>query len=414
MKLETFFEKFEVFADAPDAVERMRGLVLELAVKGAVSERQAADQDDPAWREFCANCDLRSRGSDSVRQQPFEIPAAWRWVCLGDLGTTRVRNDVEDGRRVSFVPMALISSAYGVSAQSEERTWSEVKNGFTHFAEGDVVMAKITPCFENAKSSVMRKLVNGLGAGTTELHVFRRATELILPEFVLIYIKTRGFIMRGEPHMTGSAGQKRVPREYFAASPFPLPPLAEQKRIVAKVDELMALCDRLELQQEEREKRHAAISRAALARFSEAPTPSNLNLIFHKSYTISPADLRKTILTLAVRGKLVPQDPRDEAADKLVARLEQERPRLAKEQGVRLPKGVPPLSVGEYPHDIPASWRWSRTGHLALVIDYGTSQKAGSDASKVPVYRMGNNVGGRLVNDNLKYVDPHIDDLPGL
>ncbi len=387
MKLETFFEKFEVFADAPDAVERMRGLVLELAVKGAVSERQAADQDDPAWREFCANCDLRSRGSDSVRQQPFEIPAAWRWVCLGDLGTTRVRNDVEDGRRVSFVPMALISSAYGVSAQSEERTWSEVKNGFTHFAEGDVVMAKITPCFENAKSSVMRKLVNGLGAGTTELHVFRRATELILPEFVLIYIKTRGFIMRGEPHMTGSAGQKRVPREYFAASPFPLPPLAEQKRIVAKVDELMALCDRLELQQEEREKRHAAIS---------------------------PADLRKTILTLAVRGKLVPQDPRDEAADKLVARLEQERPRLAKEQGVRLPKGVPPLSVGEYPHDIPASWRWSRTGHLALVIDYGTSQKAGSDASKVPVYRMGNIVGGRLVNDNLKYVDPHIDDLPGL
>ena len=92
----------------------------------------------------------------------------------------------------------------------------------------------------------------------------------------------------------------------------PLPPLAEQKRIVAKVDELMALCDRLEAQQQERETRHAALARASLARFADAPTPANLNFLFHKSYAIPPADLRKSILTLAVQGKLVPQDPNDE------------------------------------------------------------------------------------------------------
>ena len=95
----------------------------------------------------------------------------------------------------------------------------------------------------------------------------------------------------------------------------PLPPLAEQKRIVAKVDELMALCDRLEAQQQERETRHAALARASLARFADAPTPANLNFLFHKSYTIPPADLRKSILTLAVQGKLVPQDPNDEPAE---------------------------------------------------------------------------------------------------
>ena len=96
--------------------------------------------------------------------------------------------------------------------------------------------------------------------------------------------------------------------------PIPLPPLAEQKRIVAKVDELMALCDRLEAQQQERETRHAALARASLARFADAPTPANLQFLFHPSYAIPPADLRKSILTLAVQGKLVPQDPNDEPA----------------------------------------------------------------------------------------------------
>jgi type I restriction enzyme S subunit len=88
----------------------------------------------------------------------------------------------------------------------------------------------------------------------------------------------------------------------------PLPPLAEQKRIVAKVDELMALCDRLEAQQQERETRHASLARASLARFADAPTPANLPFLFHPSYAIRPADLRKSILALAVQGKLVPFD----------------------------------------------------------------------------------------------------------
>ncbi|ATC65434.1 hypothetical protein CMV30_16600 [Nibricoccus aquaticus] len=95
----------------------------------------------------------------------------------------------------------------------------------------------------------------------------------------------------------------------------PLPPLAEQKRIVAKVDELMALCDRLELRQQERETLHAALARATLARFAEAPTLANQTLLFHSSFSIPPSDLRKYILTLAVQGQLVLQDPNDEPAE---------------------------------------------------------------------------------------------------
>ena len=370
MKLETFFEKFDQFADAPDAVAKMRELVLELAAKGALSERHASDQDDPAWREFVTKFDQRSCDSYTDAEPPFEIPAEWRWTCLDDLGTTKVRNDVEDSTRVSFVPMALISSTYGVAAQSEERTWSEIKKGFTHFADGDVVMAKITPCFENAKSAVMRNLINGVGAGTTELHVFRRGTDLVLPEFALLYVKTRGFITRGEPRMTGSAGQKRVPREYFATSPFPLPPLAEQKRIVAKVDELMALCDRLEAHQQERETRHAALARASLARFADAPTSANLPFLFHPSYAIPPADLRKSILTLAVQGKLVSQDPNDEPAE--VPALS----RVTKSKGER-----------EAPFELPGNWKWMQLGQVSELINGDRSKnypnKAESNCAKM-------------------------------
>jgi type I restriction enzyme S subunit len=96
---------------------------------------------------------------------------------------------------------------------------------------------------------------------------------------------------------------------YIKGFAVPLPPLAEQKRIVAKVDELMALCDRLEAQQQERDTRRSALARASLARFAEAPTPANLHHLFHPSYTIPPADLRKSILTLAVQGKLVASVP---------------------------------------------------------------------------------------------------------
>ena len=116
--------------------------------------------------------------------------------------------------------------------------------GYTHFAEGDVGLAKITPCFENGKSTVFRNLTGGIGSGTTELHVIRPL--FVTADYIALFLKSSHFIDPGISRMTGTAGQKRVPTEYFTSSAFPLPPLAEEHRIVAKVDELMALCDRME------------------------------------------------------------------------------------------------------------------------------------------------------------------------
>jgi len=174
----------------------------------------------------------------------FTIPSAWSWTYLAQIGIINPQNDSEGNAEASFIPMRMIYAEYRQPSQHEIRPWGEIRRGFTHFADGDVGLAKITPCFENGKSTVFRNLTGGIGAGTTELHIVRPI--FVVPGYILIFLKSSHFIEAGIPKMTGTAGQKRVPKDYFAFSPFPLPPLAEQHRIVARVDELMALLNELE------------------------------------------------------------------------------------------------------------------------------------------------------------------------
>lgn len=177
---------------------------------------------------------------------PFEIPNGWAWCRLCEIGTINPRNDIDNELTVSFIPMKLISEKYGGQPNSEIRVWKEIKNGFTHLASNDVAVAKITPCFENSKSCVFKNLLNNFGAGTTELHVFRRHSESIIPEYIYLNFKTKRFLVDGERIMRGVAGQQRIPTDYFSNLLIPLPPLPEQQRIVKKVDKLMQFCDELE------------------------------------------------------------------------------------------------------------------------------------------------------------------------
>lgn len=186
---------------------------------------------------------------DAEKLEPFVLPVNWCWTCLNELGDTAPRNELNDDIEVGFSPMRLINAKFGEPIKFELKSWGEARKGFTHFAEGDVVVAKITPCFENGKSGIIRGAPNGYGSGTTEIHVFRAVPDCVLSEYVLAFLKSPHFLINGESHMTGTAGQKRVPWSYFAKTPFPLPPFLEQQRIVAKVQELLALCDKLEARQ---------------------------------------------------------------------------------------------------------------------------------------------------------------------
>ncbi len=238
----------------PDQIKALRQAILNLAVRGKLVPQNPNDEPAAELLKRIESEKARLVKAGVIRRPkvpvllsgdelPFHLPRAWAWTQIAELGVISPRNDSRDDHVASFVPMPMIPAEYGATNVHEPRQWGEIKKGYTHFAEGDVGLAKITPCFENGKSIVFRNLTGGIGSGTTELHVV--CPIFVDADYIVLFLKTPHFIETGIPRMTGTAGQKRVPAEYFANSPFPLPPLAEQHHIVAKVDELMALCDRL-------------------------------------------------------------------------------------------------------------------------------------------------------------------------
>ena len=135
--------------------------------------------------------------------------------------------------------MPLLKEGFSNYHTNEIREWKKVKTGFTHFATGDLIVAKITPCFQNRKSAIVRELPNGIGAGTTELHVLRDSTKILCMEYLLLVMKTSLFINDGIDHFTGTAGQQRIGKDFIKNYLIPLPPINEQRRIVKKVFELI-------------------------------------------------------------------------------------------------------------------------------------------------------------------------------
>ena len=171
---------------------------------------------------------------------PFEIPKSWVWCRFNAIGELNPRNKADDNTLSSFVAMAHLFGGYGSAFETTTKVWKEIKQGFTHFAENDVVFAKITPCFQNRKSAIMKNLKNGIGAGTTELHVMRCNSSLINLKYVLFFVKTQKFINDGLSTTLGVVGQQRIDSTFVGNYFFPLPPRTEQKRIVSQIELVFA------------------------------------------------------------------------------------------------------------------------------------------------------------------------------
>jgi len=391
MNPDWLLKHFDQISEAPDAVPRLRRFILNLAVRGKLVEQDQTDEPASellkrieAEKEWLTKAgELRKHHTQPLDEEQiaFTIPSAWSWTHLAQIGIINPQNDSEDNAEASFVPMRMIYAEYRQPSEHEIRPWGEIRRGFTHFADGDVGLAKITPCFENGKSTVFRNLTGGIGAGTTELHIVRPI--FVVADYILIFLKSSHFIEAGIPKMTGTAGQKRVPKDYFAFSPFPLPPLAEQHRIVGKVDELMALCDELEAAQAKRERRRDRLGAATLHGLNngDAIPETGTRPTFEESarfyfnhlprLTTRPDhihQLRQTILNLAVRGKLVPQGPNDEPASELLKRIRAEMERLMKEGKARRQEPQPDLETNGMPFAIPNSWAWARLGDVIHLV----------------------------------------------
>ncbi len=170
-----------------------------------------------------------------------DLPEGWRWTTLSELceiNPPKPRADaLPADAPVTFVPMPAVDGELGAITQPEARPFSRIRNGYTAFRDGDVIMAKITPCMENGKAAVARHLENGLGFGSTEFHVLR-SKEGVLPEFIYYFIRQETFRRAAELRMTGSVGQKRVPTDFLEGVEIPFPPLEEQRWIVDRLEEL--------------------------------------------------------------------------------------------------------------------------------------------------------------------------------
>jgi type I restriction enzyme S subunit len=162
---------------------------------------------------------------------------------VGDLVDFDPKNDCADDTEVGFVPLQRLGVDYRSRHTFEPKPWSAVKKGYTHFADGDVLLARITPSFENGKAGIVRGLPNGIGAGSTEYFVCRPIKGVLLPEYLLAYFKTPQFLRDGEQVMSGAVGQQRVPKQYVLDSELYLAPFNEQKRIADKLETVLARVD---------------------------------------------------------------------------------------------------------------------------------------------------------------------------
>jgi type I restriction enzyme, S subunit len=382
MKLETFFEKFDQFADAPDAVTKMRELVLQLAVQGRLVHQDINDEPaEEMLQRITSTAKSRRRGIDEFDdiEEPFKIPGNWAWVRL-----TRVLNKLTDGTHHSPPNKPLGDFMY-VTAKNIKTDGVEFQD-ITYVSKEihDEIFSRCDPSFGD-----VLYIKDGATTGVATINQLKepfsmlssvallKPSPVISNRYLLWAIRSPFFYEETRGAMKGAA-ITRVTLSVMAASLLPLPPLAEQKRIVAKVEELMALCDRLEAQQKEGETRHIKLARAAIARFDEAPTPANLDWLFHPSYSVTPADLRETILNLAVQGKLISQDPNDQSVDELLATSDKQRQETAKSDR-RASTDVTSLLSADDRWDIPDSWSWRALADLVLFIDY-----RGKTPNKVP------------------------------
>jgi len=169
---------------------------------------------------------------------PFEIPSSWSWARLCTVFDINPRNAIPDDLEVAFVEMKAIKDGFNNEFSQEHRLWKMVKTGFTHFQNGDVGFAKITPCFENRKSVLFDGLKNGYGAGTTELHILRSNKTLILPEYLLYFVKSQYFIDYGLAKYSGNAGQQRFGTSDVKQTLIPIPPCNEQIRICNRIKQI--------------------------------------------------------------------------------------------------------------------------------------------------------------------------------
>ncbi|MBL9044895.1 MAG: restriction endonuclease subunit S [Myxococcales bacterium] len=405
MNLDTFFEKFDLFADAPNAVAKMRELILWLAVRGKLTKQNLGEESGQEllariWRNLAQQKSITKPSSfaiDTTESLP-SLPMSWVWARFCEVAII-ASNLVDPSDYLDSIHLAPDNIEKGTGKLLPCRTIreDEVKSSKHRFYSGQVVYSKIRP---NLAKVVV---VNFDGLCSADMYPI---DSLIDAKFLQIFMLSDIFLAQAVKSDTRVAMPKINQTELNAIC-VSIPPLAEQKRIVAKVDELMALCDRLEAQQQQRETRHTALAQASLTRFADAPTTANLELLFHKAFSVVPSQLRKTIIDLAVQGRLISQNTDDGTAAAFVHQLQIQRRdsyeggRIAAEKAHTRPPKRPSNDFNAYVSEqiegMPTGWCETRIGDIAECLDYlrvpvNKAERLG-DRGEIPYYGANGQVG---------------------
>ena len=244
-KIESLFSLISLIetgkSNLQSAVKQAKSKILDLAIHGKLVPQ---DPNDEPAAELLKRINPKAEIS-SDNELYGKMPEGWCVVKVKDVFVINPKNKIDEDIDAGFVPMANISDGFLNQFSYEKKKWKSIKSGFTHFADGDIAVAKISPCLENRKSMVLDNLPNGIGAGTTELHIFRPLlclTQL----YGLYFFKSDYFINQCVGTFNGVVGQQRVGKSIVGDISIPLPPLPEQRRIVAKIEELFSQLDLIE------------------------------------------------------------------------------------------------------------------------------------------------------------------------
>ena len=428
MNASQLLKHFDRISEAPDAIQRLRSFILGLAVRGKLVEQDPNDETAPELLKRIQFERSRMAKESMLRKQdfslpietdevPFEVPASWVLVRLGtalELINGRAFKPTEWS--TSGLPIIRIQNLNNADAPFNLCDASIPEKFLVR--TGDFLIS-----WSGTPGTSFGAHIWDRGPALLNQHIFR--AEIIgnafLPSFLKLAVNSRLLELIDQAH--GGVGLQHITRPKLENLPLTLPPQAEQHRIVTKVDELMALRDRLEEAHKERESRRDLLAAASLQCLNQLADAQAFreHARFHLRHlprlTTRPEhiqQLRQTILSLAVRGKLVRQDPNDEPAPKLLKKIEYEKAQLISNGSLRYDRPLISIEEDATPFAIPANWCWARIGTCSLLIEYGTSVKSEHTENGIPVIKMGDIQGGRIILGGQKKVPYPIEDLPRL
>ena len=343
---------FDRINEAPDAIPRLRRFVLDLAVRGKLVEQDPKDEPTSELLKRIQAEKTRLVKAGKIRtpreletsdeeDAPFPLPAGWAWCRLSEVGAIIGGGTPPSGDLDNFTDGGS-GVAWLTPADLGKRAELYVSHGARDLTHQGLCSSSATLMPKGSVLFTSRAPIGYTAIASNEVSTnqgFKSVVPYILDCNLYIAVYFRAFAKWIDGKASGTTFRE-VSGKIVGNLPFPLPPLAEQQRIVAKVDELMALCDRLEAAQTERESRRDRLAAASLQRMNNGVDPdafrNHTRFYFNHLPRLTTRhkhikQLRQTILNLAVRGQLVPQDPNDEPASELLKRIEVEKSRLAKE-----------------------------------------------------------------------------------